>query len=171
MRKKLKNFFGKKLAEINRHIIVVLTLVAVLLIMVAVIFIKPRLEKGNGWLGITVRQDPTKGVLVIKEIIAGSPAYNVGMLKGDVILSYESIAISDTNTLKLLIRDSYINEVVRIILERNSMRLVANTRIARRPEHVRISPPVLSIVQGTPSPHENRGLCVSCHTLIPPNRK
>ena len=171
MRKKLKNFFTKKLPEMNRYIIVVLTLVAVVLIMVAVTFVRPRLEKGTGWLGVTVRQDPTRGVLIIKEVIAGSPAHDVGILKGDVILSYKSIAVSDTNTLKLLVRDSYVNEVVRIILERKSMRLVANTRIAKRPKHAPISPPALSIVQGTSPRHEDRGLCTRCHTIIPRNRK
>lgn len=171
MREKLKNFFSRKLPKNNPYIIVVLTLVAIVLIMVAVIFIKPRLEKGSGWLGVAVWQDPTRGALVVKDVVAGSPAYDVGMLKGDAILSYKGIAVTDPNTLKLLIRDSYVNEVVRIVLDRNRVRLVANTRIARRPDDVRISPPIVAIVQGTPPPHEDRGPCTRCHTIIPRNRK
>lgn len=171
MLEKLKNFFTRELPKNNRYIIVILTLVAIFLIVVAVIFIRPSLEKGSGWLGVTVWQDPTRGALVVKDIVAGSPAYNVGMLKGDAILSYKGIAVTDANTLKLLIRDSYVNEVVRIILDRNRVRLVTNTRIAKRPDDVRISPPIIAIVQGTPSPHGDRGPCTRCHTIIPRNRK
>jgi predicted metalloprotease with PDZ domain len=170
-RKRLKKFVQAARPKIRRYAIVSLALVVTALILITVIFIRPSIEKGAGWLGVKARQDPARGALVISDVVAGSPAYDVGMLKGDAILSYEGIAVADINTLKLLIRDSYINEVVRIILERNGVRLVANTRIAKRPGHANVLPPILSIAQGTPPPHEDRGLCVDCHTIVPPKKK
>ena len=170
-RKRLKKLAKAARPRMKRHAVVSLALAVIALILVTVIFIKPRIEKGIGWLGVKVRQDAARGALVVSDVVAGSPADDVGMLRGDAILSYEGIAVADINTLKLLIRDSYINEVVRIILERNGVRLVANTRIAKRPGHANVLPPILSIAQGTPPPHEDRGLCVDCHTIVPPKKK
>lgn len=148
-----------------------LALALTALILVVVLLVQPKLRKGDGWLGITVQWDSAAGKLVIGEVIAGSPAYDVGMLSGDAILSYGDVGVSDINTLKQLIHDSYVNELVRIIIERNGRRLVAGTRIAERPKEARISPPIFSIAQGASPPHADRGLCVRCHTIIPRNRR
>lgn len=163
------NKFIRKL-QVRRFAILYLTLTVVLLLITVLLTIKPSLEKSSGWLGIRVQRDSATGTVRIREVIAESPAYDVGILNGDMILSYKGIAVSDINTLKQLIRDSYVKEQVRIILERDGERLVADTRIAKKPKHVTILPPVLSIVQGASPPHADRGLCVRCHTIVPRNQ-
>ena len=154
-------------AEVKRYAILYLTLALIALVLAVILVVKPKLQRGDGWLGVNVHADAVRGALVIEEVIAESPAYDVGMLNGDVILSYKGLAVSDVNTLKTLVHDSYVNELVRIILERNRVRLVADTRIAERPHHVDIAPPILTIIQGASAPHAERGLCVRCHTIVP----
>ncbi len=52
------------------------------------------------------------------------------------------------NALKQLTNDSYVNELVRIFVERQGRVVVADTRIAEKPANVSVLPPVTSIMQG-----------------------
>jgi len=153
--------------QIGNYGLLYLTLVLLAVILVVILVVKPRLEKHTGWIGIEVKPDPLTGALVIERVVPGSPAEAVGMLAGDKVLSYDGFAVSDIATLKELIDDSYINQLVRIYIERNGRRLVADTRVAKRPHDLRILPPTIMIPQGAIPPHKNRGLCVSCHTIRP----
>ena len=119
------------------------TLLLIVVMLGIVLIVKPQLDKGSGWLGVTVHQDPFRGMLIANDVVPSSPAHDVGILPGDIILSYKGQAVCDINTLKILIRDSYINELVRIIIERNGKRLIADTRIAKKPDNVSILPPIM----------------------------
>ena len=157
-----------KRIEISRYGVLYLTLVFIALVLATILLVKPRLEKHKGWVGIRVHREPASGTLVIDEVIQPSPAYRVGMQVGDRVLSYNGIAVSDVNTLKQLIDDSYINQLVRIILERSGQRLVADTRIGERPGHLTFLPLTITIVQGAAAPHGDRGPCLKCHNIQPP---
>ncbi len=159
----------KQLSErlkLKQYLIIYLPLLLVLVVLATVLLISPRLDKGDGWIGIRAQRNSMTGTLMVVEIMPNSPAYDVGIVNGDAILSYRGIAVADLFTLKQLIQDSYINEVVRIVIERNGSRLVADTRIAQKPDSVLgLSPRV--IVQGARAPHPDRGACVNCHTILP----
>jgi len=151
--------------EFGRYGMLYLILVLIVVVLATVLIVKPRLQKHEGWVGIKVHQDPANGTLVIDEVIRRSPAYQVGMHPGDRVLSYAGIAVSDLNTLKQLIGDSYVNQLVRIIIERNGRLLVADTRISKRPDLPSFSP--ATITQGSVAPHEDRGPCLNCHNIRP----
>jgi membrane-associated protease RseP (regulator of RpoE activity) len=151
----------------RRYGVLYVTMTLLLLIIIMFLATRPRLQRRHGWIGIRV-QPHARGALVISEVVPGSPAYDVGILPGDAILSYHGVAVPDVNTLKLLIVDTYVNQEVRIIVERNGKRLVADTRIAHRPTDVAILPVGIPISQGSVARHEDRGLCINCHSLYPP---
>ncbi|HUT25975.1 MAG TPA: PDZ domain-containing protein [Sumerlaeia bacterium] len=153
--------------NLRRYAVLYSASALVLVVLAAILVVAPKLRRGDGWIGINARQDPARGAVVVTGVVTGSPAYDVGMLAGDRILSYDGFAIAGINALKRLIEDSYINQLVRIIIERQGVWLVADTRIAERPDDASIVPPVIPIAQGATPPHENRGLCIECHTIIP----
>ncbi|HIJ66035.1 MAG TPA: PDZ domain-containing protein [Candidatus Hydrogenedentes bacterium] len=169
LRKSIREGLVRKV-ELNRYGLLYLTLILTAVLVTVILVVKPRLEKANGWVGVVVRGHPASGTLVVEQVAPNSPAYDVGILAGDRILSYEGIAVSDINTFKMLVRDSYINELVRLIVERHGVRLVADTRIAEKPKRMTILPPIIPIAQGASPPHNDRGLCINCHTLVPPAR-
>ena len=130
-KRKLKKFVRK--LELRRYGVLYLTPILIALVLTLILIVAPKLKKHTGWVGVQVRQDTQAGALVIDDVVPNSPAYDVGMLPGDKILSYNGVAVSDVDTLKRLIGDSYIRQSVRIVLDRNGRRLVADTRIAERP--------------------------------------
>ena len=130
-KRKLKKFVRK--LELRRYGVLYLTPILIALVLALILIVAPKLKKHTGWIGVAVRQDATAGTLVIDDVVPNSPAHDVGMLPGDKILSYNGVAVSDVDTLRLLIHDCYINQLARIIIERNGRRLVADTRIAERP--------------------------------------
>ncbi len=154
-----------------RPVVLYLAIAVCIVVVAAVLFVRPALRKGDGWIGVKAHWNAASGTVVVGEVIPNSPAYDVGALPGDGILSYDGTAVSDINTLKHLIRNSYIRQVVRIVLDRNGVKLVADTRIAQRPDDVTILPPIIPIRQGSTPPHKNQGLCIDCHTVVPPNRQ
>jgi len=168
IRRKLKEF-NQKCAP-GRFAVAYITLTAIAIVIMMILFVAPTLQKRDGWIGVEVRQDATSATLVANKVLPGSPAEAVGIAAGDKLLSYNGKPISDINTLKQLIRNSYIRQSVRIILDRNGTRLVADTRIAKKPTDVTVLPPVIPIMAGTPCPHVNRGLCINCHTLVPASK-
>ena len=156
--------------NLRRYAVLYFAPALVLIVLTVILIAGPRSHRGNGWIGVNARQDAARGAVVVTRVIPGSPAYDVGMLAGDRILSYDGCAITDISALKRLIEDSYVNQLARIIIERQGVWLVADTRIAERPDDATIVPPVIPIAQGATPPHENRGLCIECHTIIPPRR-
>ena len=154
--------------RIAAHVMLYATFALIAVVVAAILIVKPRLDRGDNWVGVRVQPDPASGMLVIEEVIPGSPADNVGMLPGDRILCYCGYPVSDANTLKQLIADSYVGQEARFVLDRNGQRLVADTRIAARPADVTIPPPVISIIQGATPPHKPRGACLNCHNIVPP---
>jgi membrane-associated protease RseP (regulator of RpoE activity) len=166
MRAKLKRL--RQRIAIGRFAVLYITLVLIVIVLGVILFVTPTLQKHKGWIGIQVRQDTTSATLIVDKVLPGSPAEQVGILVGDRILSYDGIPVSDIDTFKELIRGSYIRQLVRIIIERNGARLVADTRIAHSPKNGAVLPPIIPIVQGVPRPHPDRGVCTNCHTLVPP---
>lgn len=160
----------KKIAkrlEIRKYASIYLVMIGLLTVLVLVAAVEPKLRKNEGWLGITVSPNQT-GLLCVTGVAVGSPAENVGIKPGDSILSYNGVEVHEIGALKQMIRESYLNQLSRVVIVRNGRRLVADTRIARKPDGVRIPPPVLSIPQGAQPIHKDRGLCVKCHNILPP---
>ncbi len=165
MRAKLKRL--RQQIALGRFAVLYITLVVIVLVLGVILFVAPTLQRHKGWLGIQVCQDATSSTLIVDKVLPGSPAEQVGLQAGDKILAYNGIPVSDIDMLKELIRGSYIRQSVRIIIDRNGVRFVADTRIAHSPNDVTVLPPIIPIVQGSPRPHPYRGVCTNCHTLLP----
>lgn len=143
----------------------------IVVVLGAILLIQPKLDKDAGWTGLRVRPAYAGGTPVVEEVVPGSPAWNVGIVPGDTVVSFNDVTVRDVKTLQRLVKDSYVNQLVRIVVERNGKQLVADTRIAERPQNIEslVSPPI-SIVAGTAPPHADRGLCINCHNIMPPAR-
>jgi membrane-associated protease RseP (regulator of RpoE activity) len=163
--KALKNI-GKRL-DIGKYASIYLVLAGLVAVLVLIAAVEPKLRKHEGWLGIAVQRDAA-GALRVTGVAVGSPAEDVGIKPGDAILSYNGVDVYEVNALKNMIEESYLNQLSRLMIERKGRKLVADTRVCPRPAGVKIPPPVLSIPQGARPPHEDRGLCVQCHNIIPP---
>jgi predicted metalloprotease with PDZ domain len=139
----------------------------VLIVAVLILLIQPQQERGQGWIGIRAFQANTQSPVVIQDVIPHGPAEAVGLQRDDIIVSYNGYSIYELNLLKYLIENSYTNQRVRLIVNRNGVNLTADTRVARHPDHIARGHSAISIPQGAQAPHKNRGQCINCHNIIP----
>ena len=153
--------------RLSKHFVLYIALGLIVLVLLSIMLVKPRLEKHTGWVGMKVKQELSTGTLVVCEVLPGSPAEQIGVKVGDHVLSCHGIAVSDVGTLRNLLDDSYINQLVRLILDRNGKRLVADIRVAKRPKGIVLPNLPITIPQGSKAPHADRGLCVNCHNIRP----
>ena len=94
----------------------------------------------RGWLGIEVLSqirdpsqiDNTTGV-VVRNIIAGSPAAKSGLKVGDVILSIDGVEMTDSNRLIQHVARKMPNSVLQVQVVRGSKNMNIDITLAERP--------------------------------------
>lgn len=104
-------------------------------------------EKGEvvrGWLGVAIQEvtaalaqgfglEEAKGVL-ISEVMSGSPAEKAGFSRGDVIVAFGDMTITDTNQLRNVVADTGVGEQVPVRIIRNKKALVLEVLIEAQPK-------------------------------------
>ena len=105
------------------------------------------IEKGSvtrGWLGIEMNQDDPEisrelgqadgtGVLIVN-VTPESPAAKAGIRKGDLIISFDNIAIRDNEHLRYLVADTEPGREVPVVVLRDRARITINVNIQPQPE-------------------------------------
>ncbi len=105
------------------------------------------IEKGSvtrGWLGIEMNQDDPEiakelgqadgtGVMIVN-VAPDGPAAKAGIRKGDLIVSFDNIAIKDNEHLRYLVADTAPGRDVPVVVIRDGERVKLNLNIAAQPD-------------------------------------
>jgi serine protease Do len=126
-------------------------------------------ETRRGWLGVRI-QDVTpdvaeamglteaKGALVTD--VPEGPARAAGMLAGDVIVSFEGVAIDDVRDLTRNVADAPVGEAVEVVVLRDGARQTLSVTLGRREEAEGAAVPAAAAPAPAPAPADLLGLTV-----------
>ncbi|MUG32116.1 MULTISPECIES: S1C family serine protease [Psychrobacter] len=111
----------------------------------------------RGWLGIEVLSqlrdpsqiDNTTGV-VVRNIIAGSPAAKSGLKVGDVILSIDGVEMTDSNRLIQHVARKMPHDTLKVQVLRNSKNMNIDITLAERPTQTEVVPPQMPMSNDDP---------------------
>jgi Do/DeqQ family serine protease len=102
-------------------------------------------QKGQvirGWLGIEIQsltpelaeafEVPDEEGVLVNQVYRGSPAYEGGLQRGDIIVEYDHRKISSPRELKSLVANTPIGEVVELVVKRDKNLRVIKVAIGQR---------------------------------------
>ncbi|HWP46287.1 MAG TPA: trypsin-like peptidase domain-containing protein [Candidatus Limnocylindrales bacterium] len=102
-------------------------------------------QKGQvirGWLGIEIQsltpelaeafEVPAEDGVLINQVYRGSPAYEGGLQRGDIIVEYDHRKVSSPRELKSLVANTPIGEVVELVVKRDKNLQVVKVVVGQR---------------------------------------
>ncbi len=104
--------------------------------------VAPAFAAGQGWLGVTTQStdedlrrglDLTRDGLLVNRVSADSPADRAGLEKGDVILTYNSRAVTEPEVLRQLVRDTEPGRTVSLGVWRDGARRTIEVEVGELP--------------------------------------
>jgi M6 family metalloprotease-like protein len=110
--------------------------------------LKPPVHVRAGYLGVSVMRD--RGVLVVEEVQADSPAEKAGVRKGDRVVRIDGRAVKTADTFRELLQTRGAGESVKLELEREGKPVEASATLASvsRPMKLGDRPPYLGVTLG-----------------------
>ena len=94
-------------------------IVAVMAILAVMVMAIPALAQESGWIGISIAEQPDRGVLV-RSVEANSPAERAGLKANDVIVQYNKQEVVGVLQLTRLVNETPLGRSVDVIVRRDN---------------------------------------------------
>nr|WP_169795919.1 DegQ family serine endoprotease [Pseudoponticoccus marisrubri] len=127
-------------------------------------------ETRRGWLGVRIQDvtddvaealglDSAEGALVSD--VPDGPAKDAGMLAGDVIVSFDGVAVEDTRQLVRIVGNAPVGKTVRVVVNRDGTRETLRVTLGRREENETAVPAAATGPEDAPSQFDQLGLTLN----------
>lgn len=127
-------------------------------------------ETRRGWLGVRIQDvtddvaealglEDAKGALVSD--VPDGPAKDGGILAGDVIVSFDGVAVEDTRQLVRVVANAPVGQTVRVVVNRGGETQTLKVTLGRREEAEGATPAAVDEPEEEPSKLELMGLTLS----------
>lgn len=123
----------------------------------------------RGWIGISIRPDPQqpKGI-VVSRVTEGSPAWQAGIIPGDIISKFNKMPITSATNLSRIIAESAIGETLNLEIIRNDEVSTIRVKAQKMPEEEPVSAqPQPDADTGKPDENKTSPLGMSVENVTP----